>query len=71
MAIISFSQEINLIEERNQIFDLVINKEGNEAASVRVSTTGASTGTAHKYQDRAIKSTKGDFYSTSSNPNIW
>ena len=62
MAILSFERALNVIKEEHQILKIKVLKDGPEAAECYLTFTGTTNYSKEKYPDRAVKSTKGDFY---------
>ena len=62
MTKLSFERAINIVGEKDQIVKLKVVKEGAEAADCYLTFTGTTNYSKAKYPDKAVKSTKGDFY---------
>ena len=62
MPILSFERAVNIVKEEHQIIKIKVLKDGPEAADCYLTFTGTTNYSKAKYPDRAVKSTKGDFY---------
>ena len=62
MPILSFERAVNIVKEEHQIINIKVLKDGPEAADCYLTFTGTTNYSKAKYPDRAVKSTKGDFY---------
>lgn len=62
MAILSFERAVNVIKEEHQILKIRVLKDGPEATDCYLTFTGTTNYSKEKFPDRAVKSTKGDFY---------
>ena len=62
MIKLSFERAINIVGEKDKIVKLKVVKEGVEAADCYLTFTGTTNYSKAKYPDKAVKSTKGDFY---------
>ena len=62
MSKLSLERAVNIIQEEHQILKIRVLKDGPEYTDCYLKFTATTNASKEKYPDRAVKSTKGDFY---------